>query len=195
MKVVIDEKDYNVRPLTIEQYLALQDNKNIGEVELIAMMIDVPVEVIKRAPMPQVKFVAKMLMSELGNIDELSPLILDVKFNGVNYGLIQPSKISYELWINLEIFMAQKPVNLLKLATHLYRPIVGDKFGDDRELIPYDLSECEKRETEFKSFPVNIVLSALFFLTIFAKQLTDDFLSSGHKTTTPPKTNLQQQKK
>jgi hypothetical protein len=189
MKVVIDDKDYNIRPLTIEQYLALKENKDINEVELISMMIDVPVDVIKRAPMPQVKFVAKMLMSELGNLDDVSPLVLDLDFNGTYYGLLKPSKMSYEEWINMEVFMAQKPVNLLKLATHLYRPILGDKFGDDRKLIPYDLAECEARETEFRAFPVNIVLSALFFLTTFAKTLTEDFLSSTHKTT-PNNENL-----
>jgi hypothetical protein len=189
MKVVIDDKDYNIRALTIEQYLALKENKDINEVELISMMIDVPVDVIKRAPMPQVKFVAKMLMSELGNLDDVSPLVLDLDFNGTYYGLLKPSKMSYEEWINMEVFMAQKPVNLLKLATHLYRPILGDKFGEDRQLIPYDLAECETRENEFRAFPVNIVLSALFFLTSFAKTLTEDFLSSTHKTT-PNNDNL-----
>jgi hypothetical protein len=92
--------------------------------------------------------------------------------------------MSYEEWINMEVFMAQKPVNLIKLATHLYRPVVGDKYGEDRQLIPYDLAECEARENEFRAFPVNVALSALFFLTSFAKTLTDDFLSSTPKTST-----------
>lgn len=178
MKVVLNEIDYNIKPLTIEQYLALKDNKEINEVEIIAMMTGAPVELIRQAPMAEVKFVSKMLMSELASSEDLSPLVLDLEFKGVEYGLIKPSRMSYEEWINMEVFMAQKPVNLLKLATHLYRPLKSKKYGEDRELVPYNLDECTQREEEFKSFPVNICMSALFFLTTFAKTLTEDFLSS-----------------
>jgi hypothetical protein len=178
MKVVLNEIDYNIKPLTIEQYLALKDNKEINEVEIIAMMTGAPVQLIKQAPMAEVKFVSKMLMSELASSEDLSPLVLDLEFKGVEYGLIKPSRMSYEEWINMEVFMAQKPVNLLKLATHLYRPLKSKKYGEDRELVPYNLDECTQREEEFKSFPVNICMSALFFLTTFAKTLTEDFLSS-----------------
>lgn len=178
MKIVLNDVDYDIKPLTIEQYLALKENQDINEIEIIAMMTGAPVELIRQAPMAEVKFVSRMLLSELAAAEDLSPLVLDLEFKGVEYGLIKPSKMSYEEWINMEVFMAQKPVNLLKLATHLYRPLKSKKYGDDRELVPYNLDECTEREDVFKSFPVNVCMSALFFLTTFAKTLTDDFLSS-----------------
>jgi len=124
-------------------------------------------------------------------------LNLVYEFNGKRYGLIKPSQLSYGEWINFEVFVSQKPLNLPLLATHLYRPCVDDKIGDDRELIKYDLKECQDRMEEFMDFPVSVVLSALFFLTSFVQKLTEDFLSStemkmnnkkqGKKTETPKK--------
>jgi hypothetical protein len=185
MKIVLNDVDYPIKPLTIEQYLAIKDNPNIGEVELIALMINVPVDLIRKAPMAEVKFVAKMLMSELSNLDNTSPLVLDLYFKGNKYGLLRPSRMTYEEWINMEVFMAQKPVNLLKLATHLYRPLDGENYGEQRKLIAYDLAECEAREDEFRSFPVDIILSALFFLTTFVRTLMEDSQSSSPKKKTP----------
>lgn len=188
MKVVLDEVDYNLKPLTIEQYLALKDNPDINEIELIHLMTGAPVDIIKRAPMTEVKFVASVLMSEMASVHDLSPLVLDLEFKGVEYGLIRPSRMTYEEWINMEVFMAQKPVDMLKIATHLYRPLKSKKYGDERELVPYNLDECVARENDFRSFPVSICMSALFFLTTFARTLTDDFLSSTpHKKKIDPK--------
>jgi hypothetical protein len=58
---------------------------------------------------------------------------------------------------------------------------VDDKIGDDRELIKYDLGECQNRIEEFMDFPISNVLSALFFLTSFAQKLTENSLSSSEK--------------
>lgn len=180
MKILLDETEYEVKGLTIEQYLALRDDKDISEVQLISMMTGAPEQLIVQAPMTQVKFVASMLTSELSGINDTGPLVLDLDFRGTKYGLIKPSKMSYEEWINMEVFMSQSPVNLLKIATHLYRPLASDKYGEDRELVKYNLTECESREDEFRQFPIKVILSALFFLTTFAKILTDDTLSSTH---------------
>ena len=170
MKVVLGKKEYGILPITIEQYELLKDNKDIKATELITMMTGAPIEEVKQAPFAQVSFVSKMLMNEWSNT-ETTPLNLVVDFKGVKYGLIKPSQLSYEEWINLEVFMAESPLDLTKLATHLYKPLSSDKIGEDRELIPYSLDECISRQNDFKQFPITHLFSALFFLTTFVQEL------------------------
>jgi len=177
MKVVLGKKEYGLLPITIEQYELLKDNPEIKPTELITMMTGAPIEEIKQAPFAQVSFVSKMLMSEWSNTDA-TPLNLVVDFKGKKYGLIKPSQISYEEWINLEVFMAESPLDLTKMATHLYKPLSNDKIGEDRELIPYSLDECMGRVNHFKQFPITNLFSALFFLTTFVQELMKVSLSS-----------------
>ena len=177
MKVVLGKKEYGLLPITIEQYELLKDNPEIKPTELITMMTGAPIEEIKQAPFAQVSFVSKMLMSEWSNTDA-TPLNLVVDFKGKKYGLIKPSQISYEEWINLEVFMAESPLDLTKMATHLYKPLSNDKIGEDRELISYSLDECMGRVNQFKQFPITNLFSALFFLTTFVQELMKVSLSS-----------------
>ncbi len=176
MKVVLGKKEYGVLPITIEQYELLKTNPDIKATELITMMTGAPLEEVKEAPFAQVSFVAKMLMTDWQETE--TPLQLVVDFKGKKYGLIKPSQLSYEEWINLEVFMAESPLDLVKLATHLYKPLVSNKEGEDRELIPYSLDECISRQNHFKQFPIAWLFGALFFLTIFVQELTKASLSS-----------------
>jgi len=177
MKVVLGKKEYGILPITIEQYELLKDNQDIKPAELITMMTGAPIEEIKQAPFAQISFVSKMFMTEWSNTDT-TPLNLVVDFKGVKYGLIKPSQLSYEEWINLEVFMAESPLDLTKLATHLYKPLSNNKVGDDRELIPYSLDECMGRMNDFKNLPITWLFSALFFLTTFVQELTKASLLS-----------------
>jgi hypothetical protein len=195
MKVVLDKKEYLVKSLTIEQYELLQTNKELKDYELIHLLTGAPVDEIKSAPFSDVKFVSKMLMSDWAAQDDIEPLHQVVVFNEKKYGLIIPSKISYEEWINLEVFMAEKPLNLVKLATHLYKPITSNKYGDNRELISYSLDECASREHEFRKFPVKSVLSALFFLAVFGEKLMETILSSMENKTNEMKQEIEKKKK
>ena len=177
MKVILGKNEYGVLPITIEQYGLLKDNPDIKPVELITMMTGAPIEEVKQAPFADVKFVAQALMTEW-NTTDTSPLNLVIDFKGEKYGLIKPSQISYEEWINLEVFMAESPLDLTKLATHLYKPLSNNKVGDDRELIPYSLDECMGRINDFKNLPITWLFSALFFLTTFVQELTKASLLS-----------------
>ena len=176
MKVVLGKKEYGILPITIEQYELLKNNPDIKATELITMMTGAPLEEVKQAPFAQVSFVAKMLMTEWGNTDT-TPLQLVVDFKGNKYGLMKPSQLSYEEWINLEVFMAESPLDLTKLAVHLYKPLLNNKEGDDRELIPYSMDECLSRQNDFRQFPITHLFSALFFLTTFVQELTKVSLS------------------
>jgi hypothetical protein len=193
MKVVLDNKEYPVKPITIEQYLLLKNNTEIKDFELIHLLTGAPLEEVKQAPFTDVKFVAKMLLSEWSEIETTSPLDLVIVFNKKKYGLIKPSQISYEEWINLEVFMAESPLDLVKLATHLYKPLASDKVGDDRELIKYSLDECMARQNEFKDLPIKTLFSALFFLAVFVQALTERFLLSM-ETKKTEKTNKEETK-
>jgi len=200
MKVVLGKKEYGILPITIEQYELLKDNNDIKPTELITMMTGAPIEEVKEAPFAQVSFVAKMLMTEWSNT-ETTPLNLVVDFKGKKYGLIKPSQLSYEEWINLEVFMAESPLDLTKLAVHLYKPLLNDKIGEDRELIPYSMDECLSRQNDFKQFPITSLFSSLFFLTTFVQELIKVSLSSmamkatGNKTKDKVKTKILRHKK
>lgn len=200
MKVVLGKKEYGILPITIEQYELLKDNNDIKAAELITMMTGAPIEEVKEAPFTQVSFISKMLMNEWSNT-ETTPLNLVVDFKGVKYGLIKPAQLSYEEWINLEVFMAESPLDLTKLAVHLYKPLSNDKIGDDRELIPYSMDECLSRQNDFKQFPITNLFSALFFLTTFVQELMKVSLSSmamkatGNKTKDKVKTKILRQQK
>ena len=176
MKVVLGKKEYGILPITIEQYELLKNNPDIKATELITMLTGAPLEEVKQAPFAQVSFVAKYLMNDWQETE--TPLQMVVDFKGKKYGLIRPSQLSYEEWINLEVFMAESPLDLVKLATHLYKPLLNEKVGEDRELIPYSLDECMGRQNDFKQFPIAWVFGALFFLTTFAQELIKVSLSS-----------------
>jgi|694.fasta_scaffold84296_3 hypothetical protein len=179
MKVVFEKKEYDIKSLTIEQYSAIKDNPNISEVQLIHLLTDIPVSEVMEAPMTDVKFVAQMLLGQYSTATEASELPLVIQIDGLNYGLMRPSKLSYEEWINLEVFFSQSPMDLTKLATHFYRPTINDKIGEERELIPYSLEECQSRENLFrKKFQMNWLMAAVFFFQTFVKILTEDSQSS-----------------
>lgn len=181
MKLVLDKKEYDVKPITIRQYMELDTIGQKSDVDLIHYFTGAPKKDIIDAPFAEVKFIAKVLKSEYGASQDITALNLVYEFNGKKYGLVKPSQLSYGEWINYEVFLSQQPVNIPLLATHLYRPCVDDKIGDDRELIKYDLGECQNRIEEFMEFPISNVLSALFFLTSFAQKLTENSLSSSEK--------------
>jgi len=118
-----------------------------------------------------------MIRSSFGAESDKGKLELTFELEGVRYGLYKPSELTYEEWVNLEVFMAQNPIDLGLIATHLYKPLKSDKTGEERELIDYDLNECQSRIELFKTkVPMSILLSAFFFTAIFVQKLTESFL-------------------
>jgi hypothetical protein len=186
MKIVIDEIDYPVKEMGIDQYQAILSNENIGDLDLISLFVDVEKSILKRASFQNLKFVASMLRHRIKEDDMESPLNLTYRFKGKDYGLIIPQKISYEEWVNLEVFLAKNPIDMKLIAAHLYKPLVsGD--GDDRVLEDYSMEECIKRSKMWGDFPMSIFVSALFFLGLFSQILTQNILSSLETKTTENK--------
>ena len=174
MELIIDDIAYPIRDLTLEQYEIASQSHKLGDAQIVSLFTGVEVSKIKKQKFTNIKFIANYLRSEIITNNNTEELQLTYTFNGVHYGLIKPSEFSFEEWINLEVFMAQKPLNLPLLAAHLYRPLKNTKQGAERELVDYDLGECQERANEFKKFPLNVFISALFFLTIFAQKLMEN---------------------
>jgi hypothetical protein len=189
MKIVIDDIDYPVKEMGLEQYNIITTNDKIGDPELISIFTDVPVEKVKQAPFQDITFVAKMLRQRISQDDMESPLHLTYTFQGKDYGLIIPSKISFEEWINLEVFLAKKPLDLKLLATHLYKPLVSGT-GEDRVLEPYSMEECINRSKTWGDFPMSVFVSALFFLGLFSQKLMETTLSSLEMKMTENKSKM-----
>ncbi len=178
MKIVFDGVDYDIKPLTIVQYQTIMDNPNINDVDIISLFTEIPRQEILKAPFADVKFVAQALRGDWAGMDSDLPLQLTYTFEGEHYGLIIPSKLSFEEWINLEVFFTQSPLNLPLLAAHFYKPLASTKQGEDRELQPYSLQECMTRASQFQRFPIKVFLPALFFFVSFLQELTTNTLSS-----------------
>jgi hypothetical protein len=179
MKVVFDGVDYDIKPLTISQYQTIMDNPGISDVDIISLFTEIPKKEVLQAGFADVKFVAQALRGDWAGLDNDLPLNLTYTFEGKHYGLIQPSKLSFEEWINLEVFFAQSPLNLPLIAAHLYKPLSSEKQGEDRELEKYDLTECMKRAGEFGRFPIKVFLPSLFFFVSFLQELTQNTLLSS----------------
>lgn len=180
MKLVIGNKEYEIKSLTIGDYLDLKDADlgKIEDMELLERFTTASKDEIKKIPYTKVKFISSIIKASFNNENEALPLALTLELNNKWYGLIRPSELSYEEWINLEVFMTEKPIDLLKLATHLYKPLKSEKLGEDRELIDYDLQECLSRQDEFRDMIMGNLTSALFFLITFVKKLTESLLGS-----------------
>jgi hypothetical protein len=178
MKLVIKENEYEIKPFTIRDYLELNDSplSQMGDLMVLERFTTAPVEELKKIPYAKVKFIASMIRSSYGGDTDALPLALTLKINDKLYGLIKPSELSYEEWINLEVFMSETPLDILKIATHLYKPLSSEKVGEDRELIDYDLNECLSRQEDFKDMYMGNLISALFFLTTFVEKLTESLL-------------------
>lgn len=176
-KIVLNDKDYVIREVSIDDYDYYHNKEKVDEMELIARMTNCPMEELTQVPFTQVRFVAQYIQT-LMNDEKPSPLHLTIELGGVKYGLFKPASITYAEWINLEVFMTESPLNIRRLATHFYRPLASDKLGEERELIPYNMEECMAREKEFGKLPIKWFLSALFFFNQFVQEYTKIILSS-----------------
>lgn len=189
MKIQIGDTDYPIRDLTIEQYLALKEVKDLDDIDFVCLMTGAPKDLLRKVRVQDLLFAVRYLKNEVAYQDEMSALEMVLEINGTLYGLIKPSEMTFDEFVNLEIFMAEKPLDLAKIAVHLYRPLKDDFIGEKRNLVDYDLTECMDRIPEFKKhFPIKKLMSALFFLITFGKTLTDNLLEFMETTKTEGKT-------
>ena len=137
MKIQIGETEYPIRDLTIEQYLVLNEIKELDDLDFVALMTGAPKDLLKKVKVQDLLFAVKYLKNDITYQDEIGELDMVIEVNNVLYGLIKPSEITFDEFVNLEIFMAEKPLDLPKIAVHLYRPVKDDFIGENRNLIYY----------------------------------------------------------
>lgn len=196
MKLEVDGIDYLVKPLTIETYEFFTENENIDDITLVSKFTDCNPELLKRAKFTDIKFVSNMIRGSFGQMNDKSKLEMNFEVDGVRYGLLKPSELTYEEWVNLEVFMSKTPIDLGLISTHLYKPLKNDKLGEERELIDYDLEECRSRVELFRTqVPLSIFLSAFFFIAIFVQKLTEGLLDSTENKMNQKKMMEKQRKK
>lgn len=178
MKLKIGDNEYAIKPISLGDYLELKDKdlSTMKDIDLLIRFTTAPESEVVKIPFAKIGFIASIIKSSFGADDDAAPLSLTLKVKDKWYGLIRPSEMTYEEWINLEVFMSEKPLDILKMATHLYKPLKNEKMGEERELIDYDLNECKSREEDFMEMSMGDFTSALFFLTTFAEKLTQSLL-------------------
>ncbi len=179
MNVVLDDITYDYIEIGLDKYDFIQKLEDMKPAQIISLLTNAPLDMVKKAPFADVKFVSNVVKNSFYEKFYNTPLELTYTHKGKHYGLIIPSRISFEEWINLEVMIADDKLNLPLIASHLYKPLSSDKQGEDRELMEYSYQECEKRAKEdFSNFPLRIFNSALFFFTSFVMEYTKNILSS-----------------
>jgi len=179
MKVQLADKDYDLKGITLDMYETLKNNENLENDEFISLITGIPQHKIRQATLQQINFVAKVLNNYVSNETqkgELKPLI----FTGKEIlGLVNPSKMSYGEWVDLESLISMRPLNFKHIAAILYRPTTKyDKMTNDRTLVKYDYDECVERSKNMGDMLLKDVLSGIFFLTKFNHLLVEDTLIS-----------------
>lgn len=182
LKIQLGNKDYELKGVTLDTYEKLQEDNKMENVDFISLITGIPVNQIKRATLQQINFVAKVLNNYVSNETqrgELRPLI----FTGKEIlGLINPSKMTYGEWVDLESLLSMRPLNFKHIASILYRPTTKyDKMTNERILVEYDYDECLERSKNTGDMLLKDILSGIFFLTKFNQISVEDTLTSMEK--------------
>ena len=183
MKILLDEKEYELGDLTLSQYMKVKDiqssGQNISDAEFISLLTNIPLEEIRQATIPQINFVSKVLNSWFSNLTTKQPLKQIINYNGEMLGLTQPSTMTYGEWTDLEVLTSQEKLNLKHLAAILYRPCETFNVETlERKIVKYNYDECMERSKDMDDFPIGDIYSAIFFFMKYAQLLTDKHQNS-----------------
>jgi len=183
MKILLDEKEYELGDLTLSQYMKVKDiqssGQNISDAEFISLLTNIPLEEIRQATIQQINFVSKVLNSWFSNLTTKQPLKQIINYKGEVLGLTQPSQMSWGEWTDLEILTSQEKLNLKHLAAILYRPCETFNVETlERKIVKYNYDECMERSKDMDDFPIGDIYSAIFFFMKYAQLLTDKHRNS-----------------
>lgn len=173
MKVLLDEKEYDLGQLTIDQYKNVGNRNNMDDSEFVSFITGIPLDEVRQATIPQISFVAKAINMWVQNTSNKQPLKKVIKYGDEILGLTTPSTMSWGEFTDLEIISSQKNINLNHIAAVLYRPCETYNAEDDTyKIVKYDYEQCLERSKDMGDFPLGDILSATFFFMTYAKQLT-----------------------
>lgn len=180
MKLTIGNKDIEIGPLTIKQYETIQQRPDLNDIETVALFSGLPASEIKKADYQQIIFVSKFLSSWIGSQLGTNPLQMSMKYKDELLGLTSPSRMSYGEYSDLHVLISEENVDMRRVASILYRPLVSGT-AEDRVIEPYDYDKCVERSKNFDDFPVKDYISSIFFLSVYNDKLLEDFHSSLEK--------------
>ena len=183
MKILLDDKEYELGQVTLSQYLKVKElNKtggNMSDAEFISFMTGIPLDDIRQATIPQIGFVAKTIDVWFQNTSKTDTLKQLINYKGEMLGLLSPSQMTYGEWTDLEVLFAQPERNYQHIAAILYRPCETFNVETlDKKIVKYNYEECLERSKEMGDLPISDILSAIFFLIMYAEKLTNKRLSS-----------------
>lgn len=178
MKILLDEKEYELGELTLNQWNKIKEvnksDKKLSDPEFISLMTGIPVEEIRQATIPQIGFVSKVLNTWFTNTPKQTPLKQLISYKDQMLGLTSPSQMSWGEWTDLEVLFAQEEKNLKHIAAILYRPCETYNVNTlEKKIVKYDYEECLERSKDMGDFPMGDVYSAVFFFMKYAQLLTN----------------------
>ena len=178
MKILLDEKEYELGELTLNQWNKVKEinmsEQNLTDPEFISLMTDIPLDEIKQATIPQIGFVAKVLESWFTNTTQQKPVRQMVEYKGEMLGLTQPSQMTWGEWTDLEVLFSQEKKNLQHICAILYRPCETYSIKTlERTIVKYNYDECLERSKDMGDFPMSVIYSSVFFFMNYAKLLTN----------------------
>ncbi len=159
----------NWNDITIKKYQKfLQVSKNADEIEMLSILCDVPVNVIKKIKVKDRIMIIKK-MNTFINEKPTGELQNIIEFKGKEYGFIPNfSKLTTGEFVDLESYMKNSNESLHYIMSILYRPIVK-RQGKFYNIEPYNPNlETAKK---FLDLPMTCVLSAFNFFFHLGKNL------------------------
>ena len=178
MNIILGKKEYELKGVTINQYLEVQKlNKNkqsISNAEYIELLTGIDKKLIRDATVQQIGFVAKALNSYYNNSTTNSPVRPLINYKNKMYGLSRPSTMTWGQWSDLEVLTSQKELDLKHIASVLYLPC--EKFNvetNEYTTITYDHTESLGRSVDFGDFLVKDIISSLLFFLKYGRLLID----------------------
>tara|TARA_R100001163_G_C5067288_1_gene206284 strand:+ start:4594 stop:5196 length:603 start_codon:yes stop_codon:yes gene_type:complete len=159
----------NWNDITIKKYQKfLQVSKNGDEIEMLSVLCDVPIKLIKKIKVKD----RTMIVAKMNNFINKKPkqeLQNIINFKGIEYGFIPNfSKLTTGEFVDLESYMKDSNESLNYIMSILYRPIVKrqGKFYNIESYNP-NLETSEK----FLDLPMTYVLSAFNFFFYLGENL------------------------
>ena len=159
----------NWNDITIKKYQKfLKASKNADEIEMLSVLCNVSVNVIKKMKVKDRKMIVEKMNTFINKkpSEELQNII---EFKGKEYGFIPNfSKLTTGEFVDLESYMKDSNESLHHIMSILYRPIVKrqGKFYNIESYNP-NLETAEK----FLDLPMTFVLSAFNFFFHLGKSL------------------------
>jgi hypothetical protein len=154
--------------VTVEQYQKIISLKEHNILEVIAILLNVEIETIK-------KIDVKSLNSIISNISWVSKLDLDasykniIELDGRQFGFINKlTDLTLGEWIDLEYYIENQNENLHKIFSILYRPLVIAYSDTERLLEEYKQSDTI--DNLFKQMKISDVYGAIVFFSLIEQE-------------------------